>query len=109
MNEVKKISLEEFKNLRIVEKTEKRVKKVDWSLVIEELISKKQVFDFKTFKEVVLRLNKAKTSLNYSEMYRILESLKKQENIVVDCRKTQDDRIVYLVTRKKKEETTKKT
>lgn len=102
------MNVEEFRKLETYKKDETSKKIVDWSVVIKDLCSKKQVFNFKTFKSTVQRLFPQKTSLNYSEMYRVLESLKKKDSkYEVECRMTQDKEVVYLIV--KKEEKSEKT
>lgn len=90
------INIEQFRKLPQVVKGEGKNKIVDWSKVRDAVVGKP--FTAAMFEEQVQKLFPEKKAVNYSEMYRVLESWGKH-GYLVEQAMTEEKRVVYLVTK----------
>lgn len=94
------MNIEQFRKLEQVVKGEGKKRIVDWSKVLDKVAG--TVFNATGFEATVQKLFPLKTKgVNYSEMYRVMESWTKTGNSI-ESRKDENGKIWYMVVKKTK-------
>lgn len=95
------LTKEKFLKLQVItDSTRTRVKKVDYSKLVEELNNK--VITVRGIQKLMLKCSKNKNKVYYSEVLRALKSLKTQNKITYNRRQDTTTGVIYYNIQKVK-------